>query len=175
MENPTPTTPTGNPSQAMSAVLAAKLKLESQFTGGANWFFWIAGLSLINSFVLLSGGKWSFIVGLGITQVTDSIVMATKSGAIGTVVALALDVFISGIVIIFGVLARKKYGWAFIVGMILYALDGLLFLVMQDWLSIGFHAFALLGLYGGLKASNQLKQLQNSAMNPASSLEVDAD
>jgi len=140
--------------------ITQKLEVENNFKSGVNWFFWIAGLSLINSIVLFSGGKWAFIVGLGITQFIDSIVIGTEAGAVGTTIALMLDVFISGIVVTFGVLSRKKYTWAFIVGMVLYALDGLLFLIVQDWLSIGFHAFALFCLYRGLKASNQLKQMQ---------------
>ncbi len=28
--------------------------------GGASWFYWIAGLSLVTSVISLSGGSWSF-------------------------------------------------------------------------------------------------------------------
>ena len=41
-----------------------KLRLENQFKSGAGWFFIIAGLSIVNSIIILSGGSWSFIVGL---------------------------------------------------------------------------------------------------------------
>ncbi len=39
----------------------------------------------------------------------------------------------------------------------LYALDGLLFLIVEDFLSIGFHIFALYNIFVGLKALNKLK------------------
>ena len=44
-------------------------KYRSAFLSGANWFFWIAGLSLVNSLIILFSGEWSFIVGLGATQI----------------------------------------------------------------------------------------------------------
>ena len=46
--------------------------------------------------------------------------------------------------------------------MVLYALDGLIFLWVQDYLSIGFHLFALYGLYRGVKALGQLAVLEKS-------------
>ena len=43
----------------------------AQLKSGASWFYWIAGLSLINSISAASGSSWRFIVGLGITQIFD--------------------------------------------------------------------------------------------------------
>src|SRR5216117_2936789 len=40
----------------------------AQLKSGASWFYWIAGLSLINSIVAFTGGQWAFLFGLGITQ-----------------------------------------------------------------------------------------------------------
>lgn len=34
--------------------------LEQQCASGANWFYWIAALSLINSVIFISGGKSQF-------------------------------------------------------------------------------------------------------------------
>jgi len=53
------------------ALIEEKLRVEQQLKGGASWFVWIAALSVINSVILLSGGTWSFIFGLGITQIVD--------------------------------------------------------------------------------------------------------
>ena len=63
------------------------LKVQGQFKSGADWFFWIAGLSIINSIILLAGGQWSFIVGLGITQIIDTIGLeiAKQAGVIGNI------------------------------------------------------------------------------------------
>ena len=148
-----------------------KLRLENRFKNGAGWFFWIAGLSLVNSIVLLVGGTWNFLIGLGITQVIDGIAseIAAGAGSDGEIVikliAFAADLLIAGIFVTFGVLARKGYKWSFVVGMILYTLDGAIFLLVPDFLSIGFHLFALFGLYGGLQAYNKLMEMDQSIIS----------
>jgi len=137
----------------------------NQLKGGASWFYWIAGLSLINSLILLAGSDWNFLIGLGLTQVFDAIAkilsaeMNSTAGLIIKAIAFLLDLGVAGLFVLFGWLAKKRYAWAFIVGMILYALDGLIFVLVGSWLSVGFHAFALFGLYGGLKAIYMLRRL----------------
>jgi hypothetical protein len=142
----------------LAARAEEKMKTESQFKSGANWFFWIAGLSLVNSIILLAGGSWNFIVGLGITQVIDAV--AFPHGAAGKIVALFADFIAAGIYIIFGVLARKGYGWVFILGMVLYGIDGLIFLAAKDILGFGFHLLALWFILGGYRAGKKLKVMQ---------------
>ena len=52
--------------------------------------------------------------------------------------------------------------------MIVFTLDGLIFAFVGDWLSVGFHLFALYGMYGGLKALYQLQALrQQTSPAPA--------
>jgi hypothetical protein len=152
-----------NADMTPTAKLKEKLRLERRFNEGAKWFFWIAGLSVVNSIILFAGGKWNFLIGLGITQLIDgiSIIIAKEvgpnAGMVIRAIALGVNVIIAGIFVLFGILA-KRYKWGFIVGMIVYALDGLIFLMVPDFLSIGFHLFVLYGLYGGLKAFGQVKQ-----------------
>ncbi len=142
-------------------------KLRSAFRAGANWFFWIAGLSMVNSLIILFNGEWSFVVGLGATQVVDGIAYAAAeeldANAVTIVrgVALALDVLIALVFVGFGWLARKRMGWAFVLGMLLYFVDGLIFLLVQDWLSIGFHAFALFCIFGGYASMKKLVQMES--------------
>ena len=130
-------------------------KLAGAARSGAGWFYWIAGLSLINSISMLSGSGWGFIVGLGITQVIDG--LASELGSSGRLVALMLDLLAAGVFVFFGVFANKRYAWAFIVGMVLYALDGLIFVLVGDWLSAGFHVFVLLCILAGFSANQKLK------------------
>lgn len=139
-------------------LIEERLQVKNNRKSGADWFFWIAGLSLINTAILLSGSDWSFIVGLGITQFADVII--GQLGTTGMIVALVFDIICAGIFVAFGVFARKGHNWSFIVGMILYALDGLLFIMVQDWLSMGFHAFALYSIYNGYQANQQLSKIQ---------------
>jgi hypothetical protein len=141
-----------------------RLMLDSKFKGGANWFFWIAVLSLVNTIVVLAGSHWSFVVGLGVTQIIDSIAVAltrdTSSKTLGMVVALALDVFVAGFFLLFWLFAHRKHVSAFLLGMTLYAADGLLFAWVEDWLSVGFHCLVLYWLFGGLKACRDLMRLE---------------
>ena len=141
------------------------------FQSGANWFYWIAGLSLINSLmVLLFEGEWSFVIGLGITQIFDAVAMAVAEETFGEaamtiiLIAFALDVLVALFFALLGWLANTRHTWAFVVGMVLYALDGLLFLVVQDWVSIGFHGVALFYLFGGYTVLKELRKAEALAV-----------
>ncbi len=151
--------------------LEERLRIEHQAKGGADWFFWVAGLSIVNSLILLSGRNWSFIIGLGMTQFIDAIALmvAEEIGHIGKIIGAILDAFAAGIFVVFGIFARKRYQWSFIVGMILYALDGLLFLLVQDMLSLGFHIFVLYGVYRGLAATRMLNMIETQHEHQAAS------
>jgi hypothetical protein len=127
----------------------------AQLKSGASWFYWVAGLSLINSISAFSGSTWRFILGLGITQIIDAFGSRLETG--GKLVSLALDLCVAGLFILFGFLGNKGHTWAFLVGMVLFALDGLIFLLFQDWLGVGFHVLVLYWLFRGFNACRQLK------------------
>ena len=132
---------------------AARLKLDNQHKGGANWFFWIAAMSIINSIMTLAGSDLGFVIGLGITQLFDA--AGTEFGVKG--VTFVLSLLAAGGFVFFGVFARKQLNWAFLTGMILYALDGLLFLAVGDILSVGFHVFVLFWMFNGYRANKALQ------------------
>jgi len=157
---------------------AAAMEMATQtaaFKRGANWFYWIAGLSVVNSVISLLQGGMGFIFGLGVTQVVDAIGVAIvqeqgdDTGLI-RIIALGVSVFVAGFFVLFGWLANRGAGWAFLIGMFLYALDGLLFLWVQDWLSLGFHVFALYCMFNGLTALRKLKLIVPPAESPQPSL-----
>ncbi|MFN8597714.1 MAG: hypothetical protein U0559_16215, partial [Anaerolineae bacterium] len=50
--------------------------------------------------------------------------------------------------------------WALILGMVLYGLDGLIFIWAQDWLGLAFHGYALFMMYLGLQAYRKLEALE---------------
>ena len=143
-------------------------KLESQVKSGANWFYWIAALSLVNSILFLTEANWTFLVGLGITQITDALATAyqVEMGDWVKYAAFVLDVIIAGIFAGFGVLASRRHAWAFIVGGVLYALDGLIFLVLPllfdlppELPNLAFHVLALFFMFTGLRANMKLGRL----------------
>jgi hypothetical protein len=122
----------------------------AQIKSNAAWFHWIAGLSLINSIAAFSGGSWRFFIGLGVTQLLDDFGRSLQGG--GKLIVLFLDLAAAALFVAFGVFAQKGHQWAFIVGMVLFLLDGLVFLLVQDWLGVGFHVFVLYCLFRGLMA-----------------------
>ena len=139
------------------------LQLAAQVKSGAGWFYWVAGLSAINTVAALSGSSWRLIVGLGISQIFDAI--AIQAGPVGKTVAVVMDLMVLGLFILFGYFAARRHNWSFIVGMIVFGLDGLIFLLGQDWLSIAFHVYVLYCLFRGFQANRALKALENSTAN----------
>ncbi len=135
-------------------------ELERQLKSGATWFYWIAGLSAINTVASLSGSSWRFMFGLGITQIID--VVAHKASSVGTAIAVVLDLLVLGMFILFGYFAARRHNWSFLAGMVVFTLDGFIFLLAQDWLGLGVHVFILYCLFKGFQASRALTaQLRN--------------
>jgi len=141
-----------------------RLKLEHQFRSGANWFFWIAAMSLINSVVGFFGGQWGFVIGLGITQVIDAVFTGQGPSVVGPM----LTAGVAGIFVACGHFAREGRRAAFIGGMVLYVLDSLIFVVVRDFLAIAFHGFALYCLMKGMHAKDQLDGLPAPRTVPVS-------
>jgi hypothetical protein len=142
----------GVPTRRSTAVDVQRLAAAAK--SGAGWFYWIAGLSVVNSLASFSGTGWQFIVGLGITQVFDAV--ASHSAGEGKAVALALDILAAGLFVFFGVFANRRQSWAFVVGMIIYALDGLLLFLAGSLLGAGFHGFVLFSIFAGFTAHRKL-------------------
>jgi len=158
----------GQVSATQIRMLEAKASSEKQVRAGASWFYWIAGLSMVNSLVIWLGGGFSFLIGLAVMQIIDGFISAVgaelglEGNAIIALIALGLDAVVAGVFVLFGYFARQKHTWSFVVGMLLYALDGVVFLLFGDILSFGFHLFALAGLYSGVRGLKQLKQVENA-------------
>jgi len=134
-------------------------ELAAQTANGASWFYWIAGLSAINSLVYLSGSDWSFLAGLGLTQLADGFVDAAIENGVPAAVKGVAVVFNFALVAMFGFFgyyAGKRFSAAFLVGIVIYVLDGLLLLLLGAWPSAGFHAFALFFIIRGFLACRKL-------------------
>lgn len=128
---------------------------------GANWFIWLAILSVINSLLVWYLQIKNTPFALGITQWLDGtaggwnnalsgIAMTDSALGINIVVALAL----AGI----GFLARRGSDMAFVLGMFVYLMDGLLTLGLKDFFGFAFHIFALFFLFKGLLASRHVRE-----------------
>ena len=153
-----PSAPAMRTAPAVVAALGSKTgsveqQLERRRRIGARWFYWVAGVSLVNTVVALAGQHWRFIVGLGATQVANG--LAARTGH-GWAPAILLDLLLIGGFVLLGYLALQGQRWAFPVGIGLYALDGLIFLVARHWVGLAFHVFVLIMICKGFQAARQL-------------------
>jgi hypothetical protein len=143
----------------------ARIQLERRLRNGASWFYWIAGLSLLNSVTQWLGFGLDFLAGLAATQVIDGTIslIGQELGlqANGWLIALALplDVLVAGMFAVLGKLAMKQHRGSYLIGIVLYALDGIVFLAFGAIPNFVFHLFALWGLFGGFRALRSLHAL----------------
>lgn len=139
-------------------------ELAARYKSGANWFYWIAGLTIVTSIISFNGGDWRFLISLGTTQVIDAVADAWSAEVGGTpkVVALVLDLILTGVFVVFGVLANKKLLWAYILGMAIFVIDGLVSLMVQDLIGVVAHAVVLIFMVPGFLAGRKLVELEQA-------------
>jgi hypothetical protein len=138
-------------------------RLAQSVRSGAGWFYWIGAMSLVNSAIQWFDSERVFLVGLGITQAIDGIAAAVAEGldpTAGVVVrgiGTGLDVVAAGAFLGLGWLAREQKPWAFLAGMVAYVLDALIFLLVQFWPGLAFHAFALFFIWRGYSSLTKIR------------------
>ncbi|HSD26241.1 MAG TPA: hypothetical protein VLL75_03005, partial [Vicinamibacteria bacterium] len=85
-----------------------------------NSFYWIGGLSLLNSVTQALGSDGAFLAGLGVTQVIDAVAAGIAEGTDGTAgtvvrgIGFGLDVVAASLFILLGWEARDRKRWAFL-------------------------------------------------------------
>ncbi|HEX9737386.1 MAG TPA: hypothetical protein VGG06_35940 [Thermoanaerobaculia bacterium] len=146
--------------------------LEEQFRTDVNWFFCVAALSAFNSVGWFFNVDWIFAIGLGISQLFHGIMLGMTTGAsadsqmVGQVVSLVLGLVAAGFFALLGVFSRKEIAPVYVLGMVLYGLDGVLLLLFQDWLGVGVHVLALLYLARGYQTIRKLKEIGSAMPSP---------
>jgi len=175
------TQPTPPAAAPVVSPLELKLRYQNRLRSGANWFFWIAALSVINSVMMATESSFNFIFGLTATQIIDALAvflgqdMQLESINTLRIVGWVLNLLIVGVYALFGVFANKRKKWTFIAGMVLYGLDALAALLIwdqPDLLSFAFHLIVVWGLIGGLRAAGKLDQI-DAALRQAGLLPSD--
>src|SRR5436190_14418114 len=149
---------------SLANLVEQKLRAERVVKVGAGWFVTIAVLSMINSVLAMSGAGIRFIFGLGIAELVD--ILAHQAGQSGFALDLIINGFVAGVFVIFWNFARKGQQWAFLVGMALYALDGVVMLYFKDFLAVAFHGYGLYRIYSGMSGIFALRNAEAS-MVPA--------
>jgi len=123
---------------------------------GADWFFWIAILSVINSLVVYFYQTPNTPVALGLTQWLDG----TNAGINSAMTPgwLTTNILIAAVLAMFGLLARRGNDLAFVVGIFLYIVDAMLIIGMKDFFGFGVHLIGLFFLCKGLLASRHIRE-----------------
>jgi fructose-specific phosphotransferase system IIC component len=98
---------------------------------------------------------------LGIAQLVGA--LARRVGGASFALDVIINGFLVGVFVVFFNFARQGKKWAFRAGMILYALDGLLMLLLRAYLGVAFHAFALFWMNGGVVAISKLRELERAS------------
>jgi hypothetical protein len=122
----------------------------------ADWFFWLAILSVINSLIVFYYQIPNTPIALGITQWVDG----TTSGFNATMStsALVTNILIAAVVAAFGLMARRGSDLAFVLGIFLYVIDAMLTIGLREFFGFGVHLIALFFLIKGLLASRHIRE-----------------
>lgn len=158
---PSPTPPAAESAEKQE--FRRRMLLMKRAKDGINWFYWVALISVITTIIFVAGGTPNFFLSLGINQLVIGYTIAVGSGTqVGPLmhwVAGAIDLLFAGVFVIFGYRGSRSYrGWI-VAGIILYALDGLIFAYLGVWLGVIVHAFVMYNLVRGLRAMDSLKRM----------------
>lgn len=157
------------PTAGEEAVTARQVK------NGAAWFYWIAGLTVLNVVTILCGLSWTFLLSLLLPIfIADTSYREHDSGEyISTALVTA---FSAWIYLLLGRAAQKGARWAFITGIIFYGLDTLFWIGAKEGRALGLilHVAALFGMGRGLGAAKRWDALRRRNAPQAHAPTVDA-
>jgi hypothetical protein len=159
--------PPKSPTESSQPQIGQAAMQDSQLTqaykaAGSN-FYNIAVFSLINSVINLFQIRIYFPIGLGVTQIIDSIAFivgrdAPEARIVFLIIGLVINLIIFGIVALFGLFIGKRTGWLIPLGGALYLLDGLLLLAFSDWIGAAFHGYFLYRIFAAWQAVRSVEK-----------------
>ncbi len=135
-----------------------KLDLLNRRASGAGWMSTVALFAIINSALTFMEVNLRFIFGLGIADISAAVAQSFESSG-GKVAAIGITLV--GAFIFYSLATRARLGSnaAFLTGMVLYSLDGAIWVLAQSWLEVGCHAFAVWMMFQGLQANRRFQAL----------------
>ena len=139
----------------------ARFSSERSVNTGANWFFWVAILSVLNSLVIWYLGIKNLFFALGVTQWIDGTGGAFNhqgNTAPLSESGLAVNILIAAAIAGFGYLGRHKHDIWYVIGLFIYCADAMLSLGLKDFFGFGFHLIPLFFLFKGLLASRHVRE-----------------
>lgn len=138
--------------------------LKQRCKAGARWFFWIAGLTVVTSVLTFSGSTYVFSLSLGATRFVDGVAKGLSSdfGDGIRIAGLVVDILVAGVFALLGWFAYKLHLWAFLIGMAVFAVDTVILLMFQVWISLIFHLLVMYWIFLGYQAGRSLGKLERS-------------
>ena len=127
---------------------------------GANWFFWLAILSVINTLVVYFGRLDNTPLAFGVTQWLDGSAgtLASRVASPFSLTGVAVDLLLAVMFAAFGYFARRGNDSVYLFGILLYAVDALLSLGLKDFWGFSVHLVGLFFLFRGLLASRHVRE-----------------
>ncbi|OPZ90357.1 MAG: hypothetical protein BWY75_00768 [bacterium ADurb.Bin425] len=131
-------------------------RFEAAFKSSASWFFWMAGCTVVNLFMVFTKSNFGLALGM-----SDSLMMAfvnllkppsTETGALiafGGVIAS--NVLYIALMAVFGIFAGKGKVWAYSLGLSLALVDGIFCLLGNEWIGTAVHGMAVWFIFQGLR------------------------
>ncbi len=156
-------TPPGQATAVAPAISSARAAAYQRRDSGGRWFYWIAGLSLLNAALFAVGSSWGFAIGTAIGFYLQGIFMALFEPGLSWFAHPPVVLLFAW----FGREALRGKRWAFVAGGLLYGLDAMLVLLDADWLSLPVHAFAVVAIVNGLRAQGELERPDGPVVSPA--------
>jgi len=99
-----------------------------------------------------SGSEVTFVIGLAMTTLAS--VIFEKN----LVVAIGVAAVTIGFYFLMGLYAQRGRLWAFYVGLVIYAIDALIYAWAQDWMSVAFHVLAVFFISKGILRVRELSR-----------------
>jgi hypothetical protein len=130
--------------------------MRDKIRSSGKWFFWISILSLVNIVFLFSGVDKIFVLGMSLPFFINAIFQGIFS--IPTVFGIIMNILFIGFFVLMGFLSINHYKTGFIIGLIIYFIDTLIFIVFMQWIPIAFHILALVMITRGLVSLIKLEK-----------------
>ena len=146
------------PGEQVVIINPEKIALVAKRNSGASWLTTVGFFAVVNSLLIFADIKIRFIFALGITYLVSAVAVFSNIGAVATGVALLFSCLGAAGAYFFARMARGGHSWAFITAMVLYGLDALLWVWLQDWIEVAAHSYALWKIYEGLQANNEYRR-----------------
>lgn len=131
-------------------------------TRGANWFFWIAILSVIANVITYFGNTYFFFLSFALSELVNGAPMGWINVEVprpfSPEMALGINIGIAAVFAGFGFFARKRSSWAFLIGFFIYMLDSIISIGYRDILGFAFHMLGIFFIFKGLVATRRLYQ-----------------